>query len=304
MRYHITFIGAASSWGGAQRGPEQAPLAFWVSGIADAMQRPHLTVDWHGIVETADPAPAHDLKLNEAYPHVKHIASGLAREIEEIMHAQPFTIPIVIGGDHAVAMGTWSGVTTALNAQGNFGLLWIDAHMDAHTPETASQGKWGGHWHGMPLAHLLGHGDKDFCNIASIVPKLDPRHVALVGVRSYEPGEAELLKRLGVAVFTMDDIAAQGLNTVMQKALAIVGSAPNGWGISLDIDAFDPADIECVSTPEPNGIRLQEFLQTFSAQKLPSFPRAVEIVEYVPEKDPDKRGLQAIENFLWLLFKK
>ena len=300
----MTFIGAASSWGAAKRGPETAPMALWCSGVAENLQRPQCMVDWHGVIETEKPAPRKDVTLDQAYPQVLSFVSALSREVETVMEMQPLTTPVVVGGDHSVAMGTWSGVVTALEAYKKFGLLWIDAHMDAHTPVTSVQGKWGGHFHGMPLAHLLGHGDKSLCEIASKKQKLNPRYLVLVGVHSFEPGEEELLRRLGVTVFTMEDIERSGLDAVMKQALAIVAKAPKGWGVSLDLDAFDPVDIKCVGTPEAGGLRLQPFLEVFSGLKLPSFPRAVEIVEYVPAKDKTGSGLQAIEKFLWLLFRK
>lgn len=300
----MTFIGAASSWGAAFRGPEKAPTALWVSGLAEGLQRPTVLTDWHGIIETADTPPEHDLKLYEAYPPLLDVVDALEREVNEVLCAHPLTTPIVIGGDHSIAMGTWSGVINALQAHKKFGLLWIDAHMDGHTPITCSQGAWGGHLHGMPLAHLLGFGDKTLCEIGSRKTKLDPRYVALVGVRSFEPAEEELLRSLGVLIFTMEDIATQGLDSVMTTAIAHVAQAPMGWGMSLDLDVFDPEDMTCVGTLEQNGIRTQEFLQTISALKLPSFPKALEIVEYIPDKDPDGLGVKVIQDFLWLLFKK
>ncbi len=304
MKRHITFVGAASSWGAAKRGPEQAPLALWTGGLAEALERPQCAVDWHGILETEKAPPRRDIRLDEAYPNVLDLVSGLAREVENALYAQPLTTPVVIGGDHSVAMGTWSGVINALNAHKKFGLLWVDAHMDAHTPITCVQGKWGGHLHGMPLAHLLGHGDKKLCELESKKVKLSPRHVALVGIRSFEPGEEALLRGLGVTIFTMEDIDRLGLAEVLQRALKIVSVAPQGWGLSLDLDVFDPKDITCVGTPEAHGIRTQSFLEVLSALKFPSFPRAVEIVEYVPAKDKTGAGYQLIEKFLWLLFKK
>jgi arginase len=304
MRRHITFIGAASSWGAAYRGPEQAPMALWAGGLAESLQRPNCHVDWHGVIETESAPPKHDLKLYEAYDSVVQIVSGLAREVENVMAAQPLTTPVIIGGDHSVAMGTWSGVVNALNAHKKFGLLWVDAHMDSHTPITCSQGKWGGHLHGMPLAHLLGLGDKKLCEIGSKKTKLDPRYICLVGVRSFEPAEEELLKRLGITYFTSKDVQKQGIDAVMKQALEIVSKAPMGWGFSLDLDVFDPKDMPCVGTPEKNGVDLQSFLQNLSALKLPSFPKAIEIVEYMPGKDPEGLGIKAVEQFLWLLFKK
>lgn len=304
MKKHITFLGVASSWGAAYRGPEQAPVILWSAGLAEALNRPHAAVDWHGILEPFESAPEEDQRLDVVYPHILDVSNTVAREIAEILHAQPLTMPVVIGGDHSVAIGTWSGVIANLNAQGEFGLVWIDAHMDAHTPITSVQGKWGGHFHGMPLAHLLGHGDKDLCEIGSKKAKLKGKHLVLVGTRSYEPGEEKLLRDEGVTIFTMDDIKRDGLDAVMEKAIAIASSAPKGWGISLDVDAFDPEDMPAVGTPEPNGIRAKDFLHFLSSYKWRSRPRALEIVEYIPAKDQTGVGLQLIEKILWLLLKK
>jgi len=304
MRHHVTFIGAATSWGAAYRGPEQAPMVLWASNLAEGAMRPHVTVDWHGILEPAGEAPDHDMPLHEAYEAILITSRAIAREVSEVLAEQPLTMPVVIGGDHSVAFGTWSGVITAYDAFGQFGLLWIDAHMDGHTPITSATGKWGGHFHAMPLAHLLGHGDKALCELGSKKTKLKGKHVAMVGLRSYEEAEEKLLRSEGVTIFTMDDIKKLGLNEVMKRAFAIVGAAPKGFGVSLDMDVFDPKDMPGVGTPEKNGIRVEEFLQTWSALKLPGRPKAVEIVEYVPGKDPKGKGLAAIEKFLWVLLKK
>lgn len=304
MKRHVTFLGAASSWGAANRGSEQAPLAFWLSGLATTMIRPHFSVDWHGILEPMDEAPQRDMTLQEAYAPLLEISHAIARELGEILAEQPLTMPVVFGGDHAIAFGTWSGVITSLQAFGQFGLLWIDAHMDAHTPETCNTGKWGGHWHGMPLAHLLGFGDEKLKSIGSKKPKIKAEHLVLVGPRSYEPAEEKLLREAGATIFNAKDIERVGLDAVMRQALEIVSAAPKGWGLSLDMDVFDPADMPAVGTPEPDGIGVAAFLQCWSALKLPSPPKAVEIVEYIPAKDPEGKGVKLVEDFLWLLMKK
>jgi arginase len=304
MKKHYTFLGLASSWGAAYRGPEQAPMVLWAGGLAEALEHPQIVVDWHVLLEPMTPAPKKDSRLDEVYPHLYDFTCSVARELDDIFQAQPLTVPIVVGGDHSVAIGTWSGITNALDAQGHFGLLWIDAHMDAHTPITSVQGKWGGHFHGMPLAHLLGHGDKDLCEIGSKKAKLKGKHVAVVGARSFEKGEQKLLREEGVTVFTMEDIAEQGLAKVMEQALAVVSKAEKGWGISLDVDVFDPKDMPCVGTPEKNGIRVRAFLDYLSAAKFPSKPRAIELVEYIPAKDKKGDGIKAIEKILWLLLRK
>jgi arginase len=291
-------IGAGTAWGAASPGPDIAPDILLASGLEEKLQQHHIRARWHGLLAPFPPRPDHDPGMDEAYGMVKYFSRNLCHEILELMSVQPDTVPVIIGGDHSVAMGTWSGVTNALKAQGQFGLLWIDAHMDAHTPITARQGKWGGHFHGTPLAHLLGHGDKILCEIGSKRTKLKPAYTALVGVRSYEPGEQALLAELGVRVFTMDEIQQRGLKSVLTEALSIVTKAPRGWGVSFDLDVLDPQDMRAVGTTEENGIRLDDFINSWRTQDFPSLPRAFELVEYVPAKDDDGHGLQAIEKLL------
>ena len=291
-------IGAGTAWGAASPGPDMAPDVLMAAGLAETLQSYGINVKWHGLLAPFPPRPDHDPGLDEAYGMIKYFSRNICHEIMELMETAKHVTPVVIGGDHSVAMGTWSGVTTALKAYGQFGLLWIDAHMDAHTPITARQGKWGGHFHGTPLAHLLGHGDKILCEIGSKRTKLKHSYTALVGVRSFEKGEAELLNELGVRVFMQDEIAARGLLPVLQDALKIVSKAPKGWGLSFDLDVLDPRDMRAVGTTEPNGLRLADFCATWPQLKLPTAPRAIELVEYVPTNDVDGHGLKVIEQVL------
>lgn len=296
-----SLIGAGTAWGAASPGPDIAPDILMAAGLAESLQEHGLNARWHGLLAPFPPRPDHDPGLDEAYGMVKYFSRNLCHELMELVTMAPHTMPVVIGGDHSIAMGTWSGVTTGLKAQGQFGLLWIDAHMDSHTPITARQGKWGGHFHGTPLAHLLGHGDKTLCEIGSKRAKLKPQHVALVGVRSYEPGEKALLDELGVRVFEQSEIDKRGLDTVLREALAIVGKAPKGWGLSFDLDVLDPRDMQAVGTTEPNGLFVKDFIKTWTHLQKPSTPRTIEIVEYVPAKDSDGHGLHVIQKLLQAL---
>ncbi len=294
--YH--FVGAGTAWGAAEPGPDIAPDILMAAGLAEALQDRGVNAKWHALLAPFPPRPDHDPGLDEAYGMVKYFSRNICHELMELMATAPHVTPVIVGGDHSVAMGTWSGVTTALKAFGQFGLLWIDAHMDAHTPITARQGKWGGHFHGTPLAHLLGHGDKILCEIGSKRTKLKPSYTALVGVRSFEKGEADLLAELGVRVFTQDEIAARGLDAVLRDALKIVTKAPKGWGLSFDLDVLDPRDMRAVGTTEANGLRLADFKRVWSEVRPAIPPRAIELVEYVPTKDDDGHGFKAIEAIL------
>ena len=210
---------------------------------------------------------------------VASLCTRLVEEVEFVLREGHF--PLVVGGDHSCAIGTWGGVHRALAGQGPIGLVWIDAHMDSHTFTTSPSGRI----HGMPLACLLGQGDPALTAIGGPEVKLHPQHVCLIGVRSYETGEAELLHRLGVRIFDMDEIQRRGLNTVFDEARAIVRQGTAGFGVSVDLDALDPVDAPGVGSPVPNGIRSVELAAALShLRRDPAFV-AMEIAEYNPRRD-------------------
>jgi arginase len=191
-------------------------------------------------------------------------------------------LPLVLGGDHSCGIGTWSGVHQTVWQSGPLGLIWIDAHMDSHTPETTPTGAL----HGMPLAALMGHGDSRLTGLCGVHAKLAPRHVCLIGVRSFEPGEADLVERLGVRVFFADEVRARGMPAVLADALAIVQAETVGFGVSIDLDAIDPADAPGVGSPVRGGIKGEELVAALGV--LADNPRllGLEIVEYNPFLDP------------------
>ncbi len=163
---------------------------------------------------------------------------------------------------------------------GPLGLIWVDAHMDAHTPRTTPSGAL----HGMPLACLLGRGAASLTAIAEHAT-LDPAHLCLVGVRSFESAEAVLLKRLGVRIFFMEDIAHLGLDAVMREAIAHVRKDTAGFGISIDLDAVDPGDAPGVGSPVAGGIGAAELTAACSRLALQSALTGIEIAEYNPRRD-------------------
>ena len=212
--------------------------------------------------------------------------------------------PIVIGGDHSIAVGTWSGATKSLNAQENFGLIWVDAHMDAHTPYTRHEGKWGGHFHGQPLACLLGEGEQELVSITSENAKLNPKHICLIGIRSYEPGEREFLESKGVKIFYIEDVMERGLKAVFAEAVAIASTNTSGFGMTIDMDGFEPIDAPGVGTPESNGIKAKKFLKVVNGLiNNPKF-KALEFAEYNPHRDKNKKTANLIINIINSIFTK
>jgi arginase len=186
-------------------------------------------------------------------------------------------LPCVLGGDHSCAGGTWSGVARTL--RGDLGLLWIDAHMDSHTPGTSHTGRL----HGMPLAWLLGQDDDPLYGLASGV--LLPQHVCIVGVRSFEREEAERLERLGVRVFHFEEVTRRGLEPVFTEALGIVTSGTERFGVSIDLDVITPKEVPHVGTPVAGGLASAELAREL--ERIAAHPAlaAVELVEYSPKLD-------------------
>lgn len=174
------------------------------------------------------------------------------------------------------------------------GLVWIDAHMDSHTPETSPSGRI----HGMPLAALLGQGAPELVGIAGFSPKLRPEHLALVGVRSYERAEADLLERAGVKIFFMEEVRRRGIRTVLDDALNLASSSATGYGISIDLDAFSPMESPGVGSPEPDGLHYLELDRLLKG--IANDPRllAIELAEFNPHRDIQGRTLALIQELL------
>lgn len=295
----IPLIGAASGWGAPEQGAEQGPQALHDGGLCEALVASGIEgAHWGGMVQPTLTSTdvGHHLGKEESFPLLFGVLERLSEATGKAITRKQ--LPVVLGGDHSVAMGTWSGVVSALGAHRKFGLLWFDAHMDAHTPETAHEGKWGGNYHGMPLAHLLGHGRDELTHLGSHGAKIAPEHVCLVGIRSYEPGEQALLQKLGVRIIYMDEVAAKGADWALREALRIVSKAPAGFGVTIDLDGFDPADAPAVATPEKPGVKAADTLAAWADIGAHKNLKAIEIVEYIPAKDLQKTTSNLVKTLL------
>ena len=266
----IRIIGAASGIGAQDCGCQDGPVAFHHSQAWHEIAS-HPLLDWG---RTLFPPAGEGMS---ATARIAALCHNLADELALCLRDGAF--PVVIGGDHSIAIGTWSGVARSLGQPP--GLLWIDAHLDSHTPETT----YSGAVHGMPLACLLGRGDKRLLNLGLTGEQVNARHTAVLGPRSYEPEELAFLQRLGVRIFTADELAARGFAACLDEALAIVTAALAGFGVTLDLDAIDPRLAPGVGSPEPDGLVAYDVRTAL--QWIGGMPglRALEIVEYNPDRD-------------------
>jgi len=228
-----------------------------------------------------------DARLAPPVEAIAELDTRLANRVQATLDAGQF--PLIVGGDHSCAIGAWSGVRHWLAARGALGLIWIDAHLDSHTFATTPSRAV----HGMPLACLLGYGEPSLTSIAMPEPKLLPEHVCLLGVRSYEQGEAALLKKLGVRVIGMDETRERGVSAVLAEAIAIAGRGTAGFGVSIDLDVLDPAEEPGVGSPVPGGLSCHELEQALRQLRNENGLLALEIVEYNPHRDREQLTARA-----------
>lgn len=284
-RKAVYFVGYASGIAGSDSGSGDGPGVLKNSPIIAKLTQKGLQCHWGELVKSTN----QDASILD---RVSEQCTALAKAVKYSVSQDQFFI--VLGGDHSCAIGTWSGVYDALDTKDELGLIWIDAHMDSHTPETTLTGNI----HGMPLASLLGYGYANLINILKAQPKLKPENVCLIGTRSYEEGEALLLKKLNVRIFFMNEVKERGMEAVMKEALAIIKKNTSYFGVTLDIDAIDPADAPATGVVESDGIRAKDLYPAI--QMLANEERLIglEIAEFDPHKDKNHMTEMLISNMI------
>lgn len=283
----VGLIGAASGWGAYKLGTEDGP-----NFVFKALQESGLLTQqffWQGTAYAS-------YKSDQITPYgcadvleiIRCHHKFLSWLIENTIQQNRF--PLVIGGDHAMAVSTWGSIAQSMNIREAFGLIWIDAHMDAHTQRTTPSHRY----HGMPVAALLGYGETGFVQTVSPGVKIHPEDLILIGVRSFEREERELLESLNVRIYYMDEVTARGLPNVFREVKSHILSRVSYYGISLDLDAFDPIEVPGVGSPAKNGILPEDFLQSFplllDRQHLIGF----EVAEFNPHLDKNNKTLNLI----------
>ena len=184
---------------------------------------------------------------------ILEVCTKLAHEVKR--HLEDDAFPLVLGGDHSIAMGTVAGVSSYFKDRNeSLGLIWFDAHGDMNVPG----GSPSGNIHGMPLAHLLGKGDDDLKNILGFNPKIDPSNVALIGIRDIDSNERKIIKKSGIHAFTMREIDEHGMAAVSRRALEIVNDGTAGFHVSFDVDGCDPTVMPGSGTLVPGGVSFRE----------------------------------------------
>jgi arginase len=272
----VAIIGAALDLGQGRRGVDMGPSAIRYAGLEERLVGLGYTVRDEGNVETAV-AEATALRDERArfLPEIHDTCELIAARVADA--ARRGALPLVLGGDHSIALGTLGGLASV---HGQGGVLWIDAHSDINTPETSPSGNV----HGMPLAAVLGLAGPGFESDAWPLPAVDAKRVALVGTRLLDDGERRLLRDAGVRVFTMSEIDRIGIERAVRESLDRI-SGPGFVHVSLDMDVLDPEIAPGVGTPVRGGLTYREAHLALELVAESGLAGSLEVVEVNPILD-------------------
>ncbi|MCW6598833.1 arginase family protein [Yersinia ruckeri] len=215
-------------------------------------------------------------EVTDDYKRTGMFSRDLADVVKSTMKMDMF--PLVVGGDHSCAIGTWRGVSE--HAKGSIGLIWIDAHMDSHTDKTSHTGAI----HGMPLASLMGHGHSELVDCWNFNQAVDPQYSTMIGIRSYEPEEQEFLERMGIKIVYANPHDKVDYVRAFEEAVVRAMACPNGYGITFDLDVLDPLDMPQVACYVPDGlawVEVEAMIESLTVEQKDKL-LAFEVVEFAP----------------------
>jgi arginase len=249
----VRMIGVPMDLGAGRRGVDMGPSAVRYAGLGQHVQALGHRYGDGGDISVPIPEVRAPGKGPRYLREIHRACERLAQRVERLMDEG--VIPLVVGGDHSMAIGTITGVAAHFRKRGEkLGLVWVDAHADMNTPETSPSGNI----HGMPLGTVMGYGAPELVNLGGFSPKLDPENVALIGIREVDPGEREIVLRSGIHYYEMMKVDARGMGAVIEEALSHVLRGTAGVHLSFDMDAVDPEYAPGVGTPVRGGLSLRE----------------------------------------------
>lgn len=268
----ISIIGVPLDLGADRRGVDMGPSAIRYAKVRERLQTLGFDIDDRGDIGVNRPDSCFiDGTKLKYLDEIERVNTELCRMVDEEMAKGRF--PLVLGGDHSIAIGTISGV---LQHRKRLGVLWFDAHGDINTAETSPSGNI----HGMPAAVSLGIGHERLTGVGGPGTKLTPDKFVMIGIRDLDPGEKKLLRELGVIVYTMHEIDTIGMAKVMEEAIAIVADGTDGVHVSFDMDVLDPLHAPGVGTPVFGGLTYREShlaLEMISAANIVTSAEFVEV---------------------------
>nr|WP_263323568.1 arginase [Neobacillus sp. Marseille-Q6967] len=293
MEKNISILGVPMDLGQSRRGVDMGPSAIRYAGVVERLEKIGHTVTDLGNIDIAPPerttATHTNLKNLEA---VVKASQDLSEKVDNIIRRNEF--PLIFGGDHSIAIGTLAGVARHYN---NLGVIWYDAHGDLNTEETSPSGNI----HGMPLAASLGIGHPSLTNISGYDPKIKPENVVIIGARDLDDGEKDLIKEIGIKVYTMHEIDKLGMTKVMEETIDYLKDT-DGVHLSLDLDGLDPNECPGVGTPVLGGISYRESHLAMEMLADAEIITSAEFVEVNPILDEKNKTAQVAVALMGSLF--
>jgi len=282
---HISIIGAPLDLGQGRRGVDMGPSALRVANLNARLRSLGYDVEDLGNIPVEQAEALDEGDPTAKYlPQIAAACDVLAIQVEGALARG--AAPLVLGGDHSVAIGTVSGVSRHFRERGQrVGLIWLDAHADMNTPESSPSGNI----HGMPLACLLGMGPAELADLAGFRPKVAPENTVIVGLRVVDQLEKGHVRHSGVRVFTMRDIDERGLRAVMDDAIRAASADTAGFHVSLDMDFVDPQDAPGVGTAIRGGATYREAHLAMEMICDSRGMTSIEVVEVNPVLDDQNR---------------
>ncbi|NBQ53868.1 MAG: arginase [Proteobacteria bacterium] len=277
----VRIIGVPSDLGANIRGANVGPSAVRIAGLHDKISVLGYKIEDAGdilvpIRETLPESAAKEKYLTT----ITDVCDLLRMEVE--MSLDRDMLPIVIGGDHSIAMGTISGTSSFYRKKNqSIGLIWVDAHADMNTPASSPTGNL----HGMPLSTLLGKGIPQLVELGGFAEKLRPENVALIGIRTLDHEEKRICRESGIRYFTMREIDERGMAAIMKEAVAVASKGTSGIHLSFDVDGIDPLYAPGVSTPVTGGLSYREAHLALEMIADTGMLTSMEFVELNPMRD-------------------
>ncbi|MBU8684833.1 arginase [Bacillus haynesii] len=298
LKQQISMIGVPMDLGQLRRGVDMGPSAIRCAGVNERLESLCQDIEDLGDMtigqredekEGGEPA-SEELRNLKA---ITNASAKLAETVDNIVASGAF--PLVLGGDHSIAIGTLAGLAKHYQ---NLGVIWYDAHADLNTKETSPSGNI----HGMPLAISLGIGHEGLTSIYGKETKIKAENIVVIGARSLDDGEKELIRDKGIKVYTMHEIDRLGMTRVMEETIDYLRGRTDGVHLSLDLDALDPNDAPGVGTPVAGGISYRESHLAMEMLEESKLITSAEFVEVNPILDEKNRTAEAAVALMGSLF--
>lgn len=296
MLKELSIVGVPMDLGQERRGVDMGPSAIRYAGMEERLENLHYHLEDIGDIPIGR-AERRDVRLEKGrLKNLKAVSEAnerLAEIVAEVVRKKRF--PLVLGGDHSIAIGTLAGIAPFYE---NLGVIWYDAHGDLNTAETSPSGNI----HGMPLAASLGYGHPDLTGIGGPHAKIRPENVVMIGVRALDEGEKQFIRKSGIRVYTMHEIDRLGMTRVMNETIEYLKDRTDGVHLSLDLDALDPHEAPGVGTPVIGGVSYREShlaMEMLAEADLVTSAEFVEVNPILDEKNKTARVAVALMGSLF-----